>query len=202
MFIKIKRKNIMIIPRISVKKFLTLLTLLFLLTGVTFAQMDRSQHQMKMNHSENDTSIVRKGAIDLRSIDENKDGKVYQDMMDWNVISDEPGECPLCGMTLKEVTLFEAEKNLTENGFNVIGYTYTGKMKTAENKNNGKSVWNKYCPITGKHISRRAETLEYDGKTMGFCCAGSKHHEVFLQDPEKYLSNLSEDGQEFIGKRK
>ena len=62
-------------------------------------------------------SIVRKGVIDVESIDKNKDGKVYQDMMDWNVISDKPGKCPLCGMTLKEVTIDEAKKNLEENGF-------------------------------------------------------------------------------------
>ena len=65
----------------------------------------------------NNSSIVREGVIDVESIDKNKDGKVYQDMMDWNVISDEPGKCPLCGMTLKEVTIDEAKKNLADNGF-------------------------------------------------------------------------------------
>ena len=65
----------------------------------------------------NNSSIVREGVIDVESIDKNKDGKVYQDMMDWNVISDEPGKCPLCGMTLKEVTIDEAKKNLANNGF-------------------------------------------------------------------------------------
>ncbi len=66
-----------------------------------------------------DTTIVREGEIDLMAIDKNKDGKVFQDTMDWNVISDEPGECPLCGMKLKEVTLETAKKNLIENGFKV-----------------------------------------------------------------------------------
>ena len=37
--------------------------------------------------------------------------------MDWNVISDEAGKCPLCGMKLKEVSLEKAEKNLIENDF-------------------------------------------------------------------------------------
>lgn len=60
---------------------------------------------------------VRKGEIDVESIDENKDGMVYQDMMDWNVISDEPGKCPLCKMTLKEVTVKEAKENLVKNDF-------------------------------------------------------------------------------------
>ena len=65
------------------------------------------------------SSVVRNEPVDILSIDKNMDGKVYQDMMDWNVISDEPGECPLCGMTLKEVTLDEAKKNLVENNFKV-----------------------------------------------------------------------------------
>ncbi len=52
-------------------------------------------------------------------IDENKDGMVYQDPMDWNVISDEPGKCPLCGMTLKEVSLEKAKDNLIKNNYKV-----------------------------------------------------------------------------------
>ena len=64
-------------------------------------------------------SIVREGTIDLTAIDENGDGKVYQDQMCWNVVSDESGECPQCGMKLKEVSLKEAKANLDENGFEV-----------------------------------------------------------------------------------
>lgn len=63
--------------------------------------------------------LIRKGVIDLKSIDKNKDGKVYQDQMDWNVISDEPGKCPICKMELKQVTLKKAKENLTKNGFKV-----------------------------------------------------------------------------------
>jgi Cu(I)/Ag(I) efflux system membrane fusion protein/cobalt-zinc-cadmium efflux system membrane fusion protein len=71
-------------------------------------------------HTEEDkheTSIVHKGIIDVEAIDKNKDGKVFQDPMDWNVISDEEGRCPLCGMFLKEVTIDEAKMNLKMNGF-------------------------------------------------------------------------------------
>ncbi|MFH2047055.1 MAG: heavy metal-binding domain-containing protein [Pseudomonadota bacterium] len=63
--------------------------------------------------------IVRKGVIDLMAIDENKDGKVFQDQMDWNVISDKPGKCPLCGMTLKEVPLEKAKENLVNHDLKV-----------------------------------------------------------------------------------
>ncbi|MBL1215160.1 MAG: efflux RND transporter periplasmic adaptor subunit [Ignavibacteriae bacterium] len=65
------------------------------------------------------SSIVWRGEIDLAAIDTNKDGKVYQDQMDWNVISDSEGRCPICGMKLKEVTIEEAKENLIENGFRV-----------------------------------------------------------------------------------
>ncbi len=64
-------------------------------------------------------SIVREGVINLKAIDANKDGKVFQDMMDYNVISDTPGKCPLCGMTLQEVSLEQAKTNLIKKGFNV-----------------------------------------------------------------------------------
>lgn len=76
---------------------------------------------MKMENQKNEesTSIVREGKIDLSAIDKNKDGKVFQDPMDWNVISDKPGKCPLCKMTLKEVTLKKAKENLIKNEFKV-----------------------------------------------------------------------------------
>ncbi len=72
---------------------------------------------MKGNKSMTPNSVVRKGAIDLKAIDKNNDGKVFQDVMDWNVISDKPGKCPLCGMKLKEVTLEKAKKNLLKHGY-------------------------------------------------------------------------------------
>ncbi len=66
-----------------------------------------------------DSSIVREGVVDLNEIDANKDGLVYQDMMDYNVISDAPGTCPLCGMTLKEVSLEKAKMYLEKTGHKV-----------------------------------------------------------------------------------
>ncbi len=68
------------------------------------------------NHS---SPVEYKGIIDVKSIDDNKDGKVYQCPMDFNVLSDKPGVDPKCGMNLQEVTVKQAEKNLTEHGFKV-----------------------------------------------------------------------------------
>jgi Cu(I)/Ag(I) efflux system membrane fusion protein/cobalt-zinc-cadmium efflux system membrane fusion protein len=63
--------------------------------------------------------IIREGVIDLRKIDEDKDGFVFQDPMHWNVISDKPGTCPICKMELAKVSLSDARKNLKDNNFKV-----------------------------------------------------------------------------------
>lgn len=108
----------------------SLIVVFFFSAGVISAQDSTHQNHSHKHHMEmkkdtsktqmdHDTSIVREGTIDLNAIDVNKDGKVYQDMMDWNVISDAPGTCPICGMTLKEVTINEAKNNLVKNGFEV-----------------------------------------------------------------------------------
>ncbi len=76
-----------------------------------------TKDKIKNEGNDNITSIIRKGVIDVESIDKNKDGKLYQDMMDWNVISDEPGNCPICGMELKELTIKEVKVNLEKHGF-------------------------------------------------------------------------------------
>jgi|WetSurMetagenome_2_1015567.scaffolds.fasta_scaffold306245_2 hypothetical protein len=92
-------------------------------TNMSMVYMDMdsthsSHHDMKSGDTE-EVSIVREGEIDLVAIDVNGDGMVYQDPMDWNVIADEPGKCPLCGMKLKEVSLEKAKENLIKNNYEV-----------------------------------------------------------------------------------
>jgi len=80
------------------------------------------QHETESNsdaNSNTENSIVHKGIIHVENLDKNKDGKVFQDPMDWNVISDEPGRCPLCNMKLVEVTIAVAKQNLVENGYTI-----------------------------------------------------------------------------------
>ena len=62
---------------------------------------------------------IRSQPVDVKALDLNQDGYVYQDPMDWNVIADEEGKCPLCGMFLKKVTIDEAIQNLEDNGYKV-----------------------------------------------------------------------------------
>ena len=81
--------------------------------GVKLKKSDMKE----MDHKKD--PIVRDGVIDLKAIDKNNDGKVFQDQMDWNVISDKPGKCPICGMTLKESSLQLAKEKLMEHGFKV-----------------------------------------------------------------------------------
>lgn len=80
----------------------------------------KKESQQESGLMKQNKSIIREGVIDLQLIDENKDGKVFQDMMDWNVISDKPGDCPLCGMTLKLNALNEAKANLVKHGYKVV----------------------------------------------------------------------------------
>ena len=80
--------------------------------------MQKAKNQKGMMQKKMMTSgMVHKGVIDVKALDKNGDGKVFQDQMDWNIISDNPGTCPLCGMELKEVTVEKAIKNLKEHGF-------------------------------------------------------------------------------------
>jgi hypothetical protein len=78
--------------------------------------MGMNEDNMHMN---SDKAWVRSEPIDVKSLDTDNDGYVFQDHMDWNVIADQEGSCPQCGMTLKKVTIQEAEKNLKDNGFDV-----------------------------------------------------------------------------------
>ena len=113
----------------SLSAGLLLVTSWLVLSSSIFAQdmQHMSMHHMKnMKHEKVanvDSTIVHKGVIDLKAIDKNKDGKVFQDQMDWNVISDKPGDCPLCGMKLKEVTLEKAKANLLRHGYKVKSST-------------------------------------------------------------------------------
>jgi hypothetical protein len=114
---KIKQKSFL-----NKSKSIALVAIVFALTlsnSAAFGQHDRSQHPNDKKMEQKTESIVREGKIDLKKIDKNKDGKVFQDQMHWNVISDEAGTCPLCNMKLKLETLIVAKENLKKNGFKV-----------------------------------------------------------------------------------
>ncbi|MCF8264720.1 MAG: efflux RND transporter periplasmic adaptor subunit [Melioribacteraceae bacterium] len=66
---------------------------------------------------EKESPLVRSGTIDVESIDQNTDGKLYECPMDWNLLSDEEGRCPLCEMHLKEYSISDVKKNLKKHGY-------------------------------------------------------------------------------------
>lgn len=73
--------------------------------------------EMKMEGHDHPSSIVHERVIDVESIDKNNDGKLWECPMDWNVISDESGRCPVCNMRLKEYTIDEIKANLDKYGY-------------------------------------------------------------------------------------
>jgi Cu(I)/Ag(I) efflux system membrane fusion protein/cobalt-zinc-cadmium efflux system membrane fusion protein len=71
----------------------------------------------RIEEHDHSASIVHEGVIDVEAIDKNKDGKLWECPMDWNVISDESGRCPVCNMKLKEFTIEEIKANLDKYGY-------------------------------------------------------------------------------------
>ncbi len=204
------------LQQINFTKFFIIVALL--ITSSSFAQekqmqmKDSSKSQMKMHkmkgmndkkcnlHSISDSNIVRKGIIDLNAIDRNKDGKIFQCPMELNVISDSKGECPECGMDLREISIQDAKAKLQKRGFKV-NESGMNQHSKSDDKNDQTSLttWNKVCPVTGEDVDQETPTVEYKGKVIGFCCSGCVSK--FKKEPEKYLKNLSDDGAKFIGKK-
>lgn len=61
-------------------------------------------------------------SIDIKSVDENEDGKVYQCSMCADQLSDSKGNCEMCKMKLTEISLADAKGNLEKNGFEVMDH--------------------------------------------------------------------------------
>jgi hypothetical protein len=100
-------------------------------TAVTHQEADGDAHdaeghsgeQMETDKKEelpSSDAWVREPPIDVTALDANGDGYVYQDPMDWNVIADEEGKCPQCGMLMKRVSIVQATENLRKFGFEVV----------------------------------------------------------------------------------
>lgn len=73
---------------------------------------EESEHSLQAEFKKED--IVRNRNVKVSSLDKNKDGKVYQCPMDFEVISDKPDICPVCSMDLEEFSVAEAQKNLAD----------------------------------------------------------------------------------------
>ena len=83
-------------------------------------QGEEAMGSMQMGDSlKSDEAWIREEPVDVKALDTDQDGFVYQDQMCWNVIADEEGKCPKCGMILQKVSIEDAVRNLTDNGFKV-----------------------------------------------------------------------------------
>lgn len=88
-------------------------------TSVHNDEMNTGNEHEHSNQNEYnvESSLIRTGVIDVKSIDINQDGKLFQCPMDWNIIGDEYQRCPSCEMKMKEYSIEEVKKNLDEYGY-------------------------------------------------------------------------------------
>jgi len=88
-------------------------------TSVYNDEMNTGNEHEHSNQNEYnvESSLIRTGVIDVKSIDINQDGKLFQCPMDWNIIGDKYQRCPSCEMKMKEYSIEEVQKNLDEYGY-------------------------------------------------------------------------------------
>jgi PBP1b-binding outer membrane lipoprotein LpoB len=97
------------------------IALFFGLTGCSKdsgAKAPDNQAQQAGKKDTTDMSVIRDNDVNVASLDQDKDGYLYQCEMDYDVISDKAGTCPKCGMTLKKVSVAAAKKNLDASNGN------------------------------------------------------------------------------------
>jgi hypothetical protein len=84
-----------------------------LITNISVLAQDKDHD----SHSEHEVT-----AIDLKAVDKNEDGKVYQCTMCVGQLSDSEGKCEMCKMSLKELSLADAKVNLEKKGMKVMDH--------------------------------------------------------------------------------
>lgn len=62
-----------------------------------------------------------------------------------------------------------------------------------------KPVFNEVCPVSGEPVNTKSKTVEYEGKSYGFCCNSCEPK--FKADPAKYSAKVSADGKTFLGEK-
>lgn len=90
-----------------IRSIIPVILLFSLISGCSKKEPEKSEPDV------NNLSIVRDSTVNVFSLDENKDGMVFQCPMKehYNVISDKAGICPLCKMDLEETDINTAAKN-------------------------------------------------------------------------------------------
>lgn len=174
------------------KKHLYIILIVLIAISTNYAQAVKKHIEPSKNKIE---AKAEEKAIDVLSLDKNKNGKVFQCPMDWAVISDKAGNCNICGMKLKEYSVLQAKENLDK----YLKASKKHNHKEMKEMNKNASLWNSVCPLEGGAVSIEAGTSEFKGKKIGFCCEDCKAE--FDKKPEKYIQNLSKDGKKFLTKK-
>jgi len=175
-----------------------------ILTIAIFWALNLTAQPVK-KHIETEKAKIEKNAeekiIDVVSFDKNKDGKIFQCPMDWEVLADKSGRCDKCGMNLKEYNVKAAQENLEKYlaaKNKKAGYDHS-KMMSKKDIHTQSKAWNSVCPLDGEKVNPKGKTSEFKGKKIGFCCDDCKI--AFDKTPEKYLKNISKDGKKFLSKK-
>lgn len=89
-------------------------------SGTTDTEMEMPENDMEHeghDHQHGENQDNKSNLLDVESFDKNGDGMLFQCPMDWDVLSDESGRCPLCEMKLKEFSIDEVKANLDKHGY-------------------------------------------------------------------------------------
>ena len=88
-------------------------------TKNTAEQMSQENHDHAKIENEYgvESPLIRTGVIDIKSIDKNGDGKLWECPMDWNIIGDEYQRCPVCEMKMIEYSIDDVKANLEKHGY-------------------------------------------------------------------------------------
>jgi membrane fusion protein, copper/silver efflux system len=68
-------------------------------------------------------------------------------------------------------------------------------LRIGGDENISAGIFNEVCPVLGNKVPADPVTVEYGGKTIGFCCPGCDQE--FLSDPERFMKKLSSDGKKY-----
>jgi membrane fusion protein, copper/silver efflux system len=90
----------------------------------------------------------------------------------------------------------ESTSNEEQSSTNQSSHKEEPLMDKSSDVNKAMKVFNEVCPVLGNKVPADPVTVEYNGKTIGFCCPGCDQE--FLSDPDKFMKNLSSDGKIFI----
>lgn len=80
------------------------------------------------------------------------------------------------------------DKHQTIGGSYSVRYGLTNLILLAVMSVDSGELTNKYCPVTTSELAEEQFSIDYQGRTIYFCC--NKCKKDFLSNPEMYLANL------------